>query len=106
MWTLAEASVECRVMSGATATSADETSDAEKRESAAWREPRSALSEIGLRHHAGVLARIRLTRTAAERGPVLSGACGQLMTVHNPWHPSAFRVRAPAVSTGSSVSGV
>jgi len=36
-----------------------------------------ALSEIGLRHHAGVLARIRLTRTAAERGPVLSGACGQ-----------------------------
>ncbi|MEY4821710.1 MAG: hypothetical protein RLY72_1362, partial [Planctomycetota bacterium] len=24
-----------------------------------------------------VLARIRLTRTAAERGPVLSGACGQ-----------------------------
>ena len=39
-----------------------------------------------LRHHAGglalmqhdfVLARIRLTRTAAERGPVLSGACGQ-----------------------------
>ena len=30
-----------------------------------------------LRHHARVLARIRLTRTAAERGPVLSGACGQ-----------------------------
>jgi hypothetical protein len=28
-------------------------------------------------HHAFVLARIRLTRTAAERGPVLSGACGQ-----------------------------
>ena len=27
--------------------------------------------------HARVLARIRLTRTAAERGPVLSGACGQ-----------------------------
>ena len=27
--------------------------------------------------HAFVLARIRLTRTAAERGPVLSGACGQ-----------------------------
>jgi len=39
---------------------------------------------LALRHHAcvlwhdaGVLARIRLTRTAAERGPVLSGACGQ-----------------------------
>ena len=77
MWTLAEASVECRVMSGATAAGADETSYAEKREGAAWREPRSALSEIALRHHDGVLAHIRLTRTAAERGPVLSGACGQ-----------------------------
>ena len=41
---------------------------------------------VGLRHHGCVLAlmqhdfvlaRIRLTRTAAERGPVLSGACGQ-----------------------------
>ena len=30
-----------------------------------------------LMHHGFVLARIRLTRTAAERGPVLSGACGQ-----------------------------
>ena len=29
-------------------------------------------------HHACLLARIRLTRTAAERGPVLSGACGQV----------------------------
>jgi len=103
---VAEASVECGVMSGATAAGADETSYAEQRDSAAWREPRSALSEITLRHHAGVLARIRLTRTAAEHGPVLSGACGQIMTSHNPWHPSAFRVRAPAVSTGSSVSGV
>ena len=28
-------------------------------------------------HHAFVLARIRLTRTAAERGPVLSGERGQ-----------------------------
>ena len=27
--------------------------------------------------HAFVLVRIRLTRTAAERGPVLFGACGQ-----------------------------
>ena len=27
--------------------------------------------------HAFVLARIRLTRTAAERGPVLFGACDQ-----------------------------
>jgi hypothetical protein len=30
-----------------------------------------------LLHHAFLLARIRLTRTAAARGPVLSGACGQ-----------------------------
>ena len=64
-------------MSGATAASADKACCAEQRDSAAWREPRSALSEIGLRHHAGVLVRIRLTRTAAERGPVLFGACGQ-----------------------------
>ena len=34
-----------------------------------------------LRHHARVLARIRLTRTAAERGPVLSGECGQVASV-------------------------
>ncbi len=30
-----------------------------------------------LLHHDFVLARIRLTRTAAERGPVLFGACDQ-----------------------------
>jgi hypothetical protein len=64
-------------MSGATATSADEACCAEQRDSAAWREPRSALNEIALRHYGCLLARIRLTRTAAERGPVLSGACGQ-----------------------------
>ena len=34
MWTLAEANVECRVMSGATAASADETCCAEEREGA------------------------------------------------------------------------
>ena len=32
---------------------------------------------LALMQHAFVLVRIRLTRTAAERGPVLSGACGQ-----------------------------
>ena len=31
-----------------------------------------------LMQHAFVLARIRLTRMAAERGPILSGACGQV----------------------------
>ena len=34
VWTLAEASVECSVMSGATTAGADDTSDAEERESA------------------------------------------------------------------------
>ena len=33
---------------------------------------------VALMHHGFVLARIRLTRTAAERGPILSGACGQV----------------------------
>jgi hypothetical protein len=61
---------------------------------------------VVLMQHDLLLARIRLTRMAAERGPILFGACGQIMTFHNPWHASAFRVRAPAVSTGSSVSGV
>ena len=77
MWTLAGTGVECGVMSGLAATGPDEDCRAEQRDSAAWREPRSALSEIAFRHHAGVLARIRLTRTAAERGPVLSGERGQ-----------------------------
>ena len=31
-----------------------------------------------LMNYAFVLARIRLTRMAAERGPILSGACGQM----------------------------
>ena len=33
---------------------------------------------VGPMQHDFLLARIRLTRTAAERGPVLSGACGQV----------------------------
>ncbi|NBX31667.1 MAG: hypothetical protein EBR07_02920 [Planctomycetes bacterium] len=33
---------------------------------------------VGLTQHDFLLARIRLTRTAAERGPILSGACGQM----------------------------
>ena len=37
VWTLAEASVECRVMSGATAASARKTSNAEQRECAGGR---------------------------------------------------------------------
>ena len=33
---------------------------------------------VALMQHDFVLARIRLTRMAAERGPILSGACGQV----------------------------
>jgi hypothetical protein len=61
---------------------------------------------VALMQHDCILARIRLTRMAAERGPILSGACGQIVVFHRMWFPSAFRVRALAVSTGSSVSGV
>ena len=63
------------------------------------------VNRVALLHHACLLARIRLTRTAAERGPVLFGACGQVdgfQTVR----ARVLRVRALAVSTGSSVSGV
>jgi len=35
------------------------------------------VGRVGLLQRACLLARIRLTRTAAERGPVLYGACGQ-----------------------------
>ena len=45
-----------------------------------WSKARALMqrdSLVALMHHGFVLARIRLTRTAAERGPVLSGACGQ-----------------------------
>ena len=38
MWTLAEASVECRVMSGATATDADDAGHAEERKCARGRD--------------------------------------------------------------------
>ena len=33
---------------------------------------------MALMQHELLLARIRLTRMAAERGPILSGACGQV----------------------------
>jgi hypothetical protein len=33
---------------------------------------------LALMQHDFVLVRIRLTRMAAERGPILSGACGQV----------------------------
>jgi hypothetical protein len=56
--------------------------------------------------HDCILARIRLTRMAAERGPILSGACGQVNGFQTLVTKVPFRVRAPAVSTGSSVSGV
>jgi hypothetical protein len=40
---------------------------------------------VALMQHDFLLARIRLTRTAAERGPVLSGACGQVMIFGGTW---------------------
>ena len=61
---------------------------------------------VALMHEACVLARIRLTRTAAERGPVLSGERGQVNGFQTLVTKVPCRVRAPAVSTGSSVSGV
>ena len=33
---------------------------------------------VALMQHDFLLVRIRLTRMAAERGPILSGACGQM----------------------------
>jgi hypothetical protein len=45
---------------------------------------------VALRHCARVLARIRLTRTAAERGPVLSGEGGQMGVFHRTWCSRAF----------------
>jgi hypothetical protein len=60
---------------------------------------------MALMQHELRLARIRLTRMAAERGPILSGACGQVIGFQTV-HARVLRVRAPAVSTGSSVSGV
>ncbi len=59
-----------------------------------------------LMNYAFVLARIRLTRMAAERGPILSGACGQVNGFQTLVTKVPCRVRAPVVSTGSSVSGV
>jgi hypothetical protein len=40
---------------------------------------------LALMQHDFVLARIRLTRMAAERGPILSGACGQMGVFHKSW---------------------
>ena len=56
-----------------------------------------------LLHHALVLVRIRLTRTAAGRGPVLSGACGQvarLCITLSYW--SAFALRGRPLSAALS----
>ena len=50
--------------------------------SAALPSPASAARWRGL---ALVLDRNRLTRTAAERGPVLSGACGQVGVFGGTW---------------------
>lgn len=51
-------------------------------------------------HHGFVLVRIRLTRTVAERGPVLSGVCGQGSGFHNRWHQCAFPRATEKLGTG------
>ena len=51
-------------------------------------------------HHACLLARIRLTRTAAERGPVLSGACGQMGVFNNPWLSKCLACASPRSEHG------
>jgi hypothetical protein len=58
------------------------------------------LSWLALLHHGYVLARIRLTRTAAERGPVLSGERGQVGVFHNPLRSSAFPCASPRSEHG------
>ena len=55
---------------------------------------------LDLMHHAFVLARIRLTRTAAERGPVLSGACGQMGVFHKPWLSKCLPCASPRSEHG------
>ena len=40
---------------------------------------------VALMQYDFLLARIRLTRMAAERGPILSGACGQVMMISRTW---------------------
>jgi hypothetical protein len=55
---------------------------------------------LGLIQHAFVLARIRLTRMAAGRGPILSGACGQIMTFHNPWLSTCLPCASPRSEHG------
>ena len=51
-------------------------------------------------HHGFVLARIRLTRTAAERGPVLSGACGQMGVFHKSWLSKCLPCASPRSEHG------
>ena len=52
-------------------------------------------------HHADLLARIRLTRMAAERGPILSGACGQVGVFHKPWLSKCLPCASPRATEGA-----
>ena len=57
-----------------------------------------------LMQHDFLLARIRLTRMAAERGPILSGACGQvarLCITLSYWPASALRGRPLSAAQSS-----
>ena len=56
-----------------------------------------------LRHYGCLLARIRLTRTAAERGPVLSGACGQVMRFDRRWAEAVNGTYLSSVAVQNSI---
>ena len=56
-------------------------------------------------HHAFVLARIRLTRTAAERGPVLFGERGQGTLLHPAFVLARIRLTRTAAERGPVLFG-
>ena len=58
-----------------------------------------------LMQHDFVLARIRLTRTAAERGPVLFGECGQGTLLHHAFVLARIRLTRMAAERGPILSG-
>jgi hypothetical protein len=58
-----------------------------------------------LLHHAFLLARIRLTRTAAERGPVLFGERGQGTLLHHAFVLARIRLTRTAAERGPVLSG-
>ena len=61
---------------------------------------------VALLQHDFLLARIRLTRMAAERGPILSGACGQVARLwHHAFVLARIRLTRTAAERGPVLSG-